>query len=605
MNSWWNDWRNFWKNKWYVIALSLTAAFSYGFMITHQTIGIDDTPYAAYFEEGLAAIVGRWVLFLLNKVVHIAEFAPYLTDLAGVLILMAGVTVWCVLLKRIFNNRIPLYGYVLFSCLFLSNPLISEVYTYYLHNGIAIGYLASGISLCCFWEGLTRTKGHRPTKRSVGVWIGSAVCLWIAIGCYESFMVVYLVGLCIVLCSDRIAHKRGAGNAASKDTVLQAEPASEGRMLTALAAGAIIAAAALILRSLMIAGVTAVFGLEALKEEAVQRSLTEMIGWLAGDGAAAQLGMILKRVILMYGVFGYAYYPIAVYVLACVVSLAACLWRSVRHRDGWIVLLLAGSFVSSYLLVLVEGKATLYRAAQFLPLFSAWGLLLLIDLVQGMTGRKALSGKKNIDGKEIGESKLRADKRAGQLRTNQETPRLKGAVNLAAVLLLAVIVWNQCTDMNKWFYVDYLKYEDAKETMNRIAYELEKSFDTSKPVIFTGTYQLPDSILAGTFVPYNSEIFYKMSRLAGLLDPHILEKFYRKQGVWIAQTPSLSVLEWGKFAFDSDEELVRFFAMHGHKLYAQQDAALYPLAEQASLDLPSFPAQGSIVDMGDYIIVHF
>ncbi len=33
-----------------------------------------------------------------------------------------------------------------------SSPLISEVFTYFLHNGIAIGYLCCGISLCCVRE---------------------------------------------------------------------------------------------------------------------------------------------------------------------------------------------------------------------------------------------------------------------------------------------------------------------------------------------------------------------------------------------------------------------------------------------------------------------
>lgn len=56
------------KNKVYLLPLVLTAVLAYGFMVTHPAVGIDDTPYAYYFQEGLAAIVGRWVLYLLNKV---------------------------------------------------------------------------------------------------------------------------------------------------------------------------------------------------------------------------------------------------------------------------------------------------------------------------------------------------------------------------------------------------------------------------------------------------------------------------------------------------------------------------------------------------------
>ena len=85
MKEWLEEYKGFWKNKFYCLMLGLTGLLSYGYLVTHQTVGIDDTPYAYYFEEGLAAIVGRWVMFLVNKVLHISEFAPFVTDLCGVL----------------------------------------------------------------------------------------------------------------------------------------------------------------------------------------------------------------------------------------------------------------------------------------------------------------------------------------------------------------------------------------------------------------------------------------------------------------------------------------------------------------------------------------
>ncbi len=555
MKSWLQDFGTLCKNKLYILLLSLTAAGAYGFMITHETIGIDDTPSLYYFQDGLAAIVGRWVMYLVNKVANIAEFSPFLTDFAGVLILMLAVTVWCVLLKRIIGDCIPFWGYILFSCLFLSNPLISEVYTYYLHNGIATGYLMLGISLCCFWEGIVRMDEGRPFKKMVTPMLYSSVCLWIALGCYESFMVVYLVGICIVLCSSRIQQKCK-------------------KVFKALLIAAAIGVVAIVLRSFMIALVTFAFGLQELKDAAIQRSITEMVGWLLEPGAFSEFGMVIKRIYLMYGVFGFAYYPIAVYVLASFAVVVITIWNAIRKKDGWIFILALGSFVASYLLIIIEGKATLYRSAQFLPVFSAWGLLLLILAIQNVR-------KRNI----------------GKLKFS--------FLNPVICIILSIVLWNQCVEMNKWFYVDYLKYEDAKNTMNLITYELEKEFDTSKPVVFTGTYEMPNGILKDTYIPFNSPTFYKMNRWSSLAGEHVLEKFYRKNGVWVAQTPSLSVLDWARYAFDTDEELIRFFEMHGHKLVPLLDTSMYAPAEEFSLKLPSFPAQGSIVDMGEYIIVHF
>lgn len=570
MKEWIKEFQTFWKNKYYTLALILTAALGYGFLVTHGTIGIDDTPFSYYFEEGLAAIVGRWVLFLLNKVMHIAEFAPWITDLAGVLIFMAAVTVWCVLLRRIFGNGLPGYGYTLFACLFLSNPLLSEVFPYYLHNGVALGYLFCGISLCFWWEAMevisaigNRQDGLKERKdmgakntnawRNAEAWkalgfplVGSAVCLCVALGCYESFMVVWLLGICIILLAERV--------------VLGKRPLWK-RILSAGGT----ALAGMVLRSLMIGLVTKAFSLEYMQDEAVQRSLGEMASWMFQPGAASEFAMVLKRIFVMYGVFGYAYYPIAVFVVSAV--LLGCLgcFYAVRKKDIWVLLFTAGCFVTSFLLVLVEGKATLYRSAQFLPVLSAWGFLF------------ALYALRNIP-------------RAGRW---------------ICVLVLSCVVWNQCADLNKWFYVDYLKYEEAKDTASKITYELEKNYNTDKPVIFTGNYTIPKSIIEDAYVDYGSETFYKMNRITSFVDEHLLEKFYREYGVWVAQTPSLSVIDWGRYAFGDDKELVRFFALHGHELKALEDVSLYEGAEKYSLTLPSFPAQGSIVDMGEYIIVHF
>ena len=587
MKKWLEDIRFFWKNKYYCMALYLTAVLSYGYLITHQTVGIDDTPYAYYFEEGLAAIVGRWVMFLVNKVFHVAEFAPFVTDLAGVLIFMAAVTIWCVLMRRIMGEKVPMWGYILFASLFISNSLHSEVFTYYLHNGVATGYLFSGISLCCLWEGWNRwaeIEGGLRQKLcgpgALGSFAFSAICIWIAMGCYESFMIVYLVGVCVILCTARMQgwHMRKESFGGEKEKWNGVFKGAD--IWVALCIAAVVAVVGFVLRSLMVSGITAVFDLEYLTDDAVQRSITEMMGWMQDPENAGLFGMLMKRIFVMYGVFAYAYYPIAIYVLASVLIGVICLWMSIRRRDLWITVLGIGSFIASYLLVVVEGKATLYRAAQFLPLVSAWGLLLAVYGGRGIA-------------EYLKDKYIKIGKKAA---TTVET---------IICLSLVIILWNQCTDMNKWFYVDDMKYENAKNTVDQIAYELEGSFDLSKPVVFTGTYQIPKSIIQDAYVDYKSETYYKMLAITSLIDPHLLEKYYRDYGVWVAQTPALSVIDWGKAAFDTSQELVKFFAMHGHTILPVTDWDIFLEAVDYSHTMPSFPKEGAIVDVGDYIIVKF
>ena len=152
MQKWKSYGKHFQQNRLYMGILLLTAVCAYGYKVTNATIGIDDTPSLYYFEEGLIAIVGRWVLFLLNKVVSLAEFVPFVTDFAAVVILVLAAVVWSALFYSVLGEKVPTAGYAFFGAVFLSSPLISEVFTYFLHNGIAIGYLCCGISLCCVRE---------------------------------------------------------------------------------------------------------------------------------------------------------------------------------------------------------------------------------------------------------------------------------------------------------------------------------------------------------------------------------------------------------------------------------------------------------------------
>ena len=563
------------ENRLYMGILLLTAVCAYGYKVINVTIGIDDTPSLYYFQEGLIAIVGRWVLFLLNKVISLAEFVPFVTDFAAVLLLIAAAIVWSALFYSVFGEKIPVVGYAHFAAVFVSCPLISEVFTYFLHNGIAIGYLSCAVSLCFMreWQ-----SSIRKQRKGSGLWeklfcpavtklAAAAVFLWIAMGCYESFMILWLAGLLLLLLSERI--RLGTERTART---------GERGVFGTLAGGALAALAAVLLRSLMIVVLTKAFRLEYLQGEAVQRSVTEMLGWMVQPGAFGELAMILKRTFVLYGVFAYAYLPIRIFVLSAVVITVVTLVRVIRGRDVWALILLPAAYLAAFSLLFIEGKATLYRSAQFVPVFCGYGALLFAYIIYELTGspgrgvhRKLCLGTRGI-----------------------------------AVAVLVVITWNQCMDMTKWFYIDKQKYDAAVKTVDQIALDLERDFDTSKPVIFTGNYEIPYSIVKDAYVSYGDRKYYKMKRLTDLIDPDLLDKYNRgSKGVWVAQTPALSVIDWGRYAFDSDAELVRFFEMHGHRLVACGDIDRYAEAEEESLNLPEYPQDGYIVDKGDYIIVHF
>ncbi len=532
----------------YFIMLSVTALLGYGFLITHGTVGIDDTPYHYYFDQGLNVVVGRWVLFLVNKVFAIADFAPFFTDLAGVLILMVAVSVWMKLFYQICGRQIPGWAYIFGGSVFLSCPLISEVYTYHLHNGVSLGYLFTGVSLLFLEKFYEHTGEKRHRMASV---FGAVLSLFIAAGCYESFVIVWLVGAMLVLLAKRYA---GVSCAVFKSLLVMAG----------------IVVAAILLRGLMSLALIGIFGLQDLRDQAVHRSVAEMLGWMFEADAWPEFAMALKRMYVQYFAFGYVYYPVKIFVWTGFLMVVCGVIFAIIKKDLWIFLLTLGTFVAAFLLVVIEGSATLYRSAQFLPLICGFGVLLLGYLL------KKLSAK----------------------------VRWYGLCRGVAIVLLSAVLWNQCADLNKWFYMDWMKYEAAKETAGRIYYELRNGFDTSKPVVFTGVANPPKGIINDAYVTFYSEEYYKIKRLTDWVDEDLLSKYFREYGVWVAQTPALSVLDWGINAFEGGEEMQRFFRMHGYDYVVNKDREVFAEASERSMEWPKFPAEGSIQDMGEYIIVH-
>lgn len=556
MKFWKEDIEYFCKKRIYWMALAMTAVFGYGYLITHATVGIDDTPYKLYFTDGMAAYVGRWVVFLLGKVLHIADFAPFLTDLFGVLLLAAAAVVFSILMHHILRDSVPFYGYLFFACFLAANPLWAEVFVYFLHNGLGLGYLLLGVSLCCLIYG-------EESKKKRG-YLFSGVFLWMAIGCYESTMVAWLVGFLMVMLAKR--YQKTAEN-----------------VIWNLVKGAAVMVGAMVLRTVWIPIIKGIFHLEEVSDGARTRALSEMASWVTDAQQRAEFIMAIKRAYVMYGVFAFAYYPIFLFVLAAAVIVLSGVVFSIRRKEGWTVFLSLSMLLSCFLLIPIEGKVTLYRSAQFLPIVCAFGVILFTRVLEGLS--KHIGGEIT---KEAGRGLCRI---------------LQGA----AVVILSIFLCNQCADLNHWFYVDDLKYEAAKETAGRISYELEKGFDLSKPVIFTGIYEIPAAIIQDAYVPYGTKTFARMDKLCRMVDPHLLEKFYRRPGVWVAQAPTLSVIEWGREAFDNNKELANFFAMHGHFFLPVMELDKIEAAKQYAVEaeLPGFPAEGSIVDMGDYILVNF
>ena len=139
------------NSKVYMLIIVIAAIASYGFVLTHSGIGTDDPAVNMYYGEGLAPYIGRWTLFLLGKVLHITEYAPFFVDFVGVIFLVIAATMWLALLKSYINELyVPDYISGLIGALFVSSPIVSEIFIYSLHGGIGLGYILIFIAVYYF-----------------------------------------------------------------------------------------------------------------------------------------------------------------------------------------------------------------------------------------------------------------------------------------------------------------------------------------------------------------------------------------------------------------------------------------------------------------------
>ena len=69
------------QSKKYIICMLVTLFATFGSLLVRPTIGIDDTAWKVYFLDGVAPVMGRWVLFILNKIIPIAEYNPFIVEL--------------------------------------------------------------------------------------------------------------------------------------------------------------------------------------------------------------------------------------------------------------------------------------------------------------------------------------------------------------------------------------------------------------------------------------------------------------------------------------------------------------------------------------------
>lgn len=135
-NHWWE------KEKIYYVCLAITILVSYGFELTHFSIGIDDEMFEHYFKKGGLIAQGRVQDYLLSKVININDFLPVWRELIGIILMVVGIMMLGHRIYILSGQNFGIYEETVFACIAISFPYIACSFIF------SMSVISIGLNVC-------------------------------------------------------------------------------------------------------------------------------------------------------------------------------------------------------------------------------------------------------------------------------------------------------------------------------------------------------------------------------------------------------------------------------------------------------------------------
>jgi hypothetical protein len=459
-------------------------------------------------------------------------------EFIGLLLLMITAIIWIAFFMKIIGDKIPMVVYTVFACVFISFPLFQEILVYYVHGspGISLGYALIALTMLSLVTYLEKKewKKIKPLLLSI-------VCFYFALGLYESFVLVYIMACAVTL---------------FLFAIFRDEKYTIKKFLTWILVFLIPMLLGIAFRSVTFYILSIVADIPNF-----MRGVTDL-NWMFGETAKTQWSTLKIEFFGMYFVNAFFYLPIRNYLLSMVALFIYTIVKSIRKKNGWIVVGAVGIFLSPWLLMPIEGVVTTYRANLGLSFACALAIMLVFYEVYTHIKYKWIW-----------------------------------------VLLAGIIIYNQSFDLNQGFYFEEKKYEYQVELTNQIYYKLAAEYDLTKKIVFIGDVELPETFAEYTHVLYQSEKYQILDLFEERMGITLSKRFFDEYGYVYNEVPDLYLYRWGQSAFDEGAvELASFFAMHGYHILPGDLGDWYE-AKVLCKDAPVFPKEGSVIEFDEYIVV--
>lgn len=118
------------RSKKYWIFLVIIALLNFGFLLSNQSIGVDDENFKFYFDNYGIAMSGRYGYVLLMKIFNTYEYFPVWRDGIAICLLIVGITIMLGVFQKLSSDSISENGEIIFSAIVVTYPLLSKMLVY-------------------------------------------------------------------------------------------------------------------------------------------------------------------------------------------------------------------------------------------------------------------------------------------------------------------------------------------------------------------------------------------------------------------------------------------------------------------------------------------
>ncbi len=335
-------------NKLFYVPIFFFLILAYAYDLLNASVGIDDLCRDYYIGDKSLITSMRWGTYYYGKIFSTAQYSPLVDKFLALVFLFTSAIVICFVLYMYANSK-DVWGYVCFTVLYMTNPLINEIWEYNLAN-MVIGINMILVSLVILFM--------QFNNKSIKNILIMGLLLTPVMSSYETAIFAY-ISLVIFLLLYRYYI------VSDNDTVKLIFIIKEGGLY------AIPLFIALIAKVVIGKLLLLVYGLEYIPGIAGDN----VIAWKDYGSLRRGIECTLYGIKQKYFDAGWIYLPIALFVMFLFVFIVMMVCTI--KKEGYILLI--GFIASLFFQSFIQGKVMPYRTATTIWVFNALVGFYLLD----------------------------------------------------------------------------------------------------------------------------------------------------------------------------------------------------------------------------------